>query len=197
MSSAIFDLIRDLAALFATGLAIKLVDDHLDRDEGLTSRPVLATLLDRGTAAYALLSYALAAQLKPSWAFTLFLASYGCGMLGDSPWRLPTCLPAWGEIGLVLALGILTTGWQDMASSAAFILGLQLIDDVVDLAEDRHALRPNLAAKWGRVEAALAGLVFVLTGLLLDLRKTVLGVAVLPGVLYVARAPWVKGVRKP
>ncbi|MDK2855592.1 MAG: hypothetical protein PWQ41_1192 [Bacillota bacterium] len=197
MSSAIFDVIRDLAALFATGLAIKLLDDHLDREETFFSRPVLATLLDRGTGAYSLLSYALAARLKPDWALTLFLASYGCGMLGDSPWRLPTRLPAYGETCLVFALGVLATDWQEMTSSAAFILGVQLIDDVLDLAQDRHALRPNLAAKWGRVESALAGIAFVLIGLLLDLRKIILGLAVLPAVLYVARAPWLKGAGKP
>lgn len=196
MSSALCNLVRDLAALFATGLAIKLLDDYLDRDETFNSRPVLATILDRGTVAYAILSYALAAELRPSWALTLFLASYGCGMLGDSPWRLPTHLPAWGETWLVIMLGILATGWQQMISSTAFILGVQLIDDAFDLAEDRHALRSNLAAKWGRAETSLAGIGFVLISLLMDLRKTLLGLTVLPAVLYVARAPWLKEAGK-
>jgi len=192
LSSGIFEACRDILALFSIGLAIKLMDDHLDREEADGARLPLAARLGRGVCAYTVLSYALAAWLKPSWAWTLFLASYACGMLGSGAWRLPSGLPGWLETVLAFALGVTAAGWREMASSTAFVMGVQLWDDVVDFARDRYLTRANLAQRWGRVEAALAGTALLFIALFLAAAKTLLGLLVLPWVLYVAAAPWGK-----
>ena len=189
MSSVICEAGRNLVAVFAVGLAIKLMDDHLDAVEDTDAEGNLATRLGRGVSAYALLSYAVAAWLNPTWALTFFLASYACGMLGSSTWWLPSGLPAWTETALVLLLGFAWAGWREMGSATAFVLGIQLLDDVIDLSRDGYAMRVNLAHRWGKVEATLAGVTLVLVALLLAGAKTLLALLALPLVLYCAAAP--------
>lgn len=194
MSRVAFEMVQGFAAVFAVGLAVKLLDDHLDQEEdAVRVRSNLAQILGRGSMAYGLFCYALGAWLRPAWSFTLFLASYACGMLGTVSWLLPSRLPAWLEAVATLALGLGLAGWQEMVSSGAFILGVQLLDDIVDMNQDAYLrTRPNLARRWGKVEAALAGTAVLVLGLILAPLKTLLALAALPLVLYLAAAPWAK-----
>lgn len=96
-------------------------------------------------------------------------------MLGSGAWRLPSGLPGWLETVLAFALGVTAAGWREMASSTAFVMGVQLWDDVVDFARDRYLTRANLAQRWGRVEAALAGTALLFIALFLAAAKTLLG----------------------
>ncbi len=179
-------------ALCLVQLAIKLLDDYLDREEdGDDHRFCLADVMGEGILAYALLLYAVAARLSPEWTFTIFLSSYACGMLGSNDWLLPTGVPAWIEIVCTLLLGLLLTDWREMLSSWLLVSGVHLLDDVLDeKRQGQQVAVKNLAYRWGRIEACLLGIMFSLSALFLAPLKTFLSWLALPSVIYVAANPW-------
>lgn len=91
--------------LLLTGLAIRLVDDALDREEDEEAGVAnLAGRLGGAAAAYAAASLALAALLLPRHGPALFLAAYALGMAGSLTERLPTRLPGWVETAAAAGL---------------------------------------------------------------------------------------------
>jgi hypothetical protein len=177
-------------------LAIKLLDDYLDQQEDGEHRCSLADVMGQGTVAYVLLFYAISSRLDPNWAFTIFISSYACGMLGTSDWLLPSGLPPRVEIIIVLLLGLMLAGWSEMLSSWVLVLGVHLIDDVLDEKQQgQHTATKNLAHRFGRVEVCLAGIVCSLMALFLNPVKAILSWIALPLVLYIAANPGLGRVR--
>lgn len=191
MFGTICRLSRAWGALCLVQLAIKLLDDYLDREEDVAHRFCLADAMGQGVLPYALLLYGVAARLSPEWVFTIFLSSYACGMLGSNDWLLPSGLLPWTEIVLALSLGLVLTNWEEMVSSFMLVLGVHLFDDVLDEKQQEHRVTiKNLAYRWGRVEVLLLGILCCLVALFLAPLKTILSWSALPLVLCVAANPW-------
>ncbi len=155
------------AALCA--LAVKLTDDWLDRDrDTAVGRANWAARLGAGAMVYAALFLALAAGINTAVSLALFFASYVVGMFSDLGRRLPSRLTGWQESLLVLAAGVVLCGWRTILFAALFVAAVQLIDDCIDLADDRLAGQRNFACRFGAVECLLAGLTLLLAAWWLD-----------------------------
>lgn len=190
MYSTIFKLSQAWSALFLLQLSIKLLDDYLDQDQDDNCRLCLADHMGQGVLSYIMLMYAVAARLSPNWSFSIFISCYACGMLASNNWLLPSGLPAQAETGLVLILGTALIGWEEMLSSLVLVLGVHLLDDVLDEKQQReHVAIHNFAHRWGRTEIFLLGIIFNLAALFLNPLKAALSWSALPLVLYVAANP--------
>lgn len=145
-----------LGATAFTGVAIRLMDDFLDEPEPFLSRlaPLVARA-GRGVIAYALFFLALGAACNLEWAVTLFLCAYAIGMGHDGLRPLPSGLPAWGESALALAVGVGRFGFFSLVASFTAVLFVQILDDFMDVREDRERGGGNWVLRWGSVESAL------------------------------------------
>ncbi len=128
---------RGLAAATLAGVAVKLMDDALDRrlDEA-GGRENSAARLGESVTAYALAALALGAAAEWRIAVSVFLAAYAVGMAGGLFGRLPSGLLGWQEAALALALGLLAVGVRGMGGSLLMVAGAQLADDLLDRSED-------------------------------------------------------------
>ncbi|MDR7865569.1 MAG: hypothetical protein RIN56_02065 [Sporomusaceae bacterium] len=157
-----------LAAAFCS-LAVKITDDWLDRDrDAAIGRVNWSARLGAGAMVYAALFLALAAGINAAVSLALFFASYVVGMFTDLGRRLPSRLTGWQESLLVLAAGVGLCGWRTMLFAGLFVAAVQLIDDCIDLADDRLAGQRNFACRFGAVECLLCGLTLLLAAWWLD-----------------------------
>lgn len=158
-------LVETLAAVVAAGVAIKLMDDDLDReDDRLAGKATVAAALGPGTGAYALAALAVAMLLDARVAGPLFLSAYAVGMAHAPGQRLPTGLAAWHESILAAGAGMLLAGVRPMMVSVAAMVFVQCADDLLDRAEDRRSARPSLITRLGPVETGLLGAAALLVG---------------------------------
>jgi hypothetical protein len=133
-----------VAATAATALAVKLLDDGLDRERDLAAGfPNWAAALGRGAPAYALVTFALGCALAAPTAVPLLLAAYAVGM-GRSGARQPSGLPAWVEGALALAVAAAAFGIIRAAAAAAAMLAIQWTDGLVDWRADAGYRQPRL-----------------------------------------------------
>jgi hypothetical protein len=125
-----------LGATAAVAIAVKLMDDGLDRARDLAAGfPNWAAPLGRGAPAYALLALAVACALAPARAVPLFLAAYAVGM-GRGSERQPSGLPGWAEGAAALAISAALFGPVRAAAAAAAIVAVQWTDGLVDWRAD-------------------------------------------------------------
>lgn len=165
--------VRALAVVLV-GVAVKLMDDVLDREEDAwTGRPNAAARLGPAATAYALAALAGASALSLRDALLLFWASYAWGMAHGSGARLPLGLRAWQETAVTVALSVAAAGLADTLAALALVGSVQLVDDWIDLRRERARttgsqasppeevpppiLARNWAARLGPGEALLAG----------------------------------------
>jgi len=141
-------------AVFAVGVAVRLLDDLLDGRPG-ESLPGTAS----APAVYAAALVALGAGLAPGVAVSLFLSAYAVGMLADPAERLPPGAPAWVESLLAVGLAVALVGPLETAGSLLLMLGIQALDDGVDLPRDRAEGRRSIATAVGRWPAFFLGAV--------------------------------------
>ena len=159
-----------VAGVVLVALAVKLMDDVLDRDDDAAAgRPNWAERIGPGATAYALAALAGAAALSIRDALSLFWASYVWGMAHGASPRLPLGLAAWQESALALAASVVATGLVDTLGALALVGSIQLLDDWWDLRRDppgdaglAGAAAPgsvprNWAGRLGRTEALLIG----------------------------------------
>ncbi|ADU51191.1 hypothetical protein Tmar_1078 [Thermaerobacter marianensis DSM 12885] len=131
-----------LAAVAAAGVAVKLMDDVLDRAEDeQAGRPNVAARLGPAATAYALAALAVATALSLRDALLLFWASYAWGMAHGAGARLPLGLRAWQETALAVALAALAAGVPDTLAALALVGAVQLLDDWVDLRRETARVR--------------------------------------------------------
>ncbi len=125
-----------LGATAAVAIAVKLMDDGLDRERDLAAGfPNWAAPLGRGAPAYALLALAVACALSPACAVPLFLAAYAIGM-GRGHERQPSGLPGWLEGVVALAIAAAFFGLVRAAAAAAAIAAVQATDGLLDWRAD-------------------------------------------------------------
>lgn len=161
MWPAIFELTSIVIPVILCSIAVKLVDDFLDRDlDTRTGCYNFSQTLGSGTIVYGMLSLALAASIDASVTIPLFLASYSIGMFSDFKRTFTSGLSGLQESLLVFILGSLLWGWQSMLFSIFFIFSVQLFDDYLDIYTDQLVGYRNLAHRMGKVECLL---LFILT----------------------------------
>lgn len=173
MCDAIFELdlvallpaLRQGGAVILSGVAIKVLDDYLDRRDWED---------DRAAPAYALLALSAGVALAPGLASSLFLAAYAVGMLMDLDQRYPTGLAGWQEILIVVLGGLLLTGWREMLGSLALMVAVQSGDDLLDWTTDRTHGRLTMVNRLGFGECVFLGLLAVAMALCLAPGKTAL-----------------------
>lgn len=194
MSGAIFELfgswsavLRLVGSVVFAGVAIKLMDDYLDRDmDVLAGRRTVAAGIGAGTIAYALAALTVGMLLDPRTAGPLFLASYALGMGHEPGRRLPSGLAAWQESFLAVLAGCPLAGTRRMVGALLAMVVVQCVDDLMDLAGDRRRGHRSWAVRLGEVETGLLAAAALLTGLALTpvLLVVVVAAAILIEVLF-------------
>lgn len=146
-------------AVAATGAAVKLMDDQLDRAaDGMASKRSSAVVLGAGAVPYALLSLLLGALLRADAAAGLFFAAYATGMADDGRRTLPTGLPAWAESVGALTLAGIVAGVVTAGAALALIVLIQCVDDIIDTEADAAAGVRNFVRDLGPIETRLVAL---------------------------------------
>ena len=159
----IFENFMIVISVILCGIAVKLVDDFLDHDmDTRTGSRNFTNQFGNGTVIYAMLALALATSINALVSIPLFLASYSIGMFGDLKQPFPSGLTGWQESLLILLLGTMLWGWQQILFSLFFIGGVQLFDDYID-AEEQLLDGRNIAKKIGKVECLLLSIIAILT----------------------------------
>lgn len=163
MWQEIYDNSATVVAVILCAVAIKLADDFLDEeiDENIGNEN-WSIILGRGAPIYAMLFLSLSIYLNPPVSLSLFLASYSIGMLHDLKQRLPTNLTGYQESLIAFIIGIILCGWKLMIFAILFVIGVQLIDDCIDVQNDKLAGYRNLAYRLGCVEAYLLAVLSML-----------------------------------
>lgn len=182
----VFDVLRQMSAVLLCGIAVKLMDDYLDRElDYRTGRHNWAYYLGNCTLIYAMVAIVLAAALHYILAVSLFLASYVVGMGHELRQMLPSHLSGWQESLLVLCLGVILCGWRVMLFAVCYIGAVQIIDDCLDYFVDTLVSgsgKRNLARLFGPTEAVLLAILLLLVAwylLPLYFVATILGTAAL------------------
>lgn len=148
-----------VAAVFAAGVAIKLMDDFVDRHvDALGGTVTWAGRMGDGALPYAMAALAVSMLLDASVGGTLFLAAYALGMAHDGRRRLPSGLLGWHESLAAAAAGALLAGPWRMAASLAALTFVQCVDDLIDAGADARRGRRSLVAALGTIETCLLGL---------------------------------------
>lgn len=143
-------------AVLGVGVAVKLMDDHLDADidrsAGLTT---LARRLGPGTLPYALSFLVIGTMLHVEASAALFLGAYAVGMAHEFGANMPTGLPGWMESALAFVIAGVGTGIPLALGAVSLMVFVQCVDDFVDVDEDRTVGAGNVVRDLGAVESYL------------------------------------------
>ncbi|MBM7624121.1 hypothetical protein [Sporohalobacter salinus] len=173
MLKIINTLIRDFLAVFFVGMSIKLMDDYLDQIiDKLENKKTLALKWGRATLPYALLFFSLAAVFNYSWTISLFWVSYILGMGYDITDKLPTGIKAYQESLFLLLIAIYVLSIENLLSSLSIIVGIQLIDDLIDIKHDNQVYRNNFVYLLGEQYVIFLLIIVLSIGIYLNIRKT-------------------------
>lgn len=159
----IFEFVKIMISVILCSTAVKLVDDCLDKDlDVCAGRRNIAEVIGNGTMVYAMLFLVIAAGVNAAVSMPLFLASYIVGMFNDLKSTFPSRLNGMQEAFLVMLLGVLFFGWNSMFFALFFILGIQLLDDCLDLRTDVLTGQRNFAHRLGVTECVILGIMAIL-----------------------------------
>lgn len=160
----IFEQSTIVLSVILCAIAVKLVDDFLDKDmDTCAGSHNFVNHLGNGTVIYAMLALALAMSINALVSIPLFLASYMIGMFNDLKQPFPSGLSGLQESIIVLCCGVMLWGWQRMLFSLLFIISVQLFDDYVDVSKDQLVGYRNIASRIGKVECLLLSIITMLT----------------------------------
>lgn len=164
MWHAIFEHVTIFISVLFCSIAVKLIDDFLDKDLDMQGGYLNFTKkFGDGIIIYAILSLTVAASINAFVSIPLFLASYSIGMFEDLKHPFPSGLSGMQESLLVFILGILLWGWQRMVFSMLFIFAIQLFDDYLDMYTDQAVGYRNLAYRLGKIECLLLSIISMLS----------------------------------
>ena len=144
MSLAIFDALRVVLAALFSGIAVKIMDDSIDREyDAVLGFPNSSNKYGAGVAAYGMLSLLLACICHTKLAVALFTAAYAVGMGFTDTAVYPTRLTGRGEVLLAFIVSLSFTGMRMTVLALSVMLGAQLIDNWID--EQKGLLYPVAA----------------------------------------------------
>jgi len=174
------DLARTITCILLMGGVIRLMDDFLDlRYDVFEGVETLATRLGEGTLPYSLIGFALAVMLDAQTAAALMVGAYAVGMAGDFDRQLPSGLVGYQEGGITLLVALLFLPLPTVLWSLFVMFSVQVFDDLDDLIVDQRTGNPNIARRWGIMEARMAALAaLVASCLILPVETAVVFVAV-------------------
>lgn len=136
--------------LVATGLAIKLMDDFLDRQlDNMKDIWNSYVLLENSILPYSLLLLTIGLILNTRESSSLFMASYIIGMGYVYKSVLPSKLKIWQESLIVLIIGLYLLGFKEITSSILLIIFIQILDDFLDYNIDYKYKGNNLVYRFG------------------------------------------------
>ncbi|HQD38987.1 MAG: hypothetical protein GX766_05685 [Firmicutes bacterium] len=176
MCSGFFDPSLAAATLFV-GIAIRFLDDYLDyqQDELLGRRTSWHYLQGAGIV-YAMVALALGVRIAPSWGAALFFAAYGIGMATDPKAMLPSHLAGGMELVLASITAVIVGGWNLGLAALSLMLGLDILDDCLDLAQESRVVSVrNWASLYGRRPAVVLACLAILSSLFLAAREALWG----------------------
>ena len=163
MSFAIFETASTMIAVILCSIAVKLIDDFLDKEiDACADCKNFANLLGSGVIVYGMLSLSLAASINAAVSLPLFLASYSIGMFNDFKKTFISGLSGMHESLLIFFLGVILHGWHSMLFSLVFIFSIQLFDDYLDINTDQPASCRNIAQRIGKIECLLLAIITLL-----------------------------------
>lgn len=141
------------------GGVIRLMDDFLDlRYDVFEGVETLATRLGEGTLPYSLLGFSLAVMMDHETAAALLVGAYTVGMAGDFDRQLPSGLVAYQEGALALLAALVFLPFSTVLWAFVAMLSVQVFDDLDDLVIDQRTGNPNIARRWGIMEARMAAI---------------------------------------
>lgn len=144
MSLAIFDAVRVVIAALLSGIAVKIMDDCIDREyDAALGLPSLSNRYGTGIAAYGMLSLLLACVSHITLAVALFTSAYAVGMGFTDTTIYPTKLIGRGEVLLAIVISLSFTGIRMTVLALSVMVGAQLIDNWID--EHKGLLYPVAA----------------------------------------------------
>ncbi|HWR55680.1 MAG TPA: hypothetical protein VN462_04205 [Negativicutes bacterium] len=171
MSADIYKHVTDFLAVLLTGCVIKLMDDYLDQEFDIfRGKHSLARQLGLGTAAYALLIFAISVSLNRQISVALFLAAYITGMVYHMRTKYLSGLSGWQETCIVFVLSWLLAGLNITCAAVCILLVVQIIDDWLDETNDALTGQKNALQILGTAESGICALIFLLLALYLDTR---------------------------
>lgn len=173
--------VPDLISIALTAVAVKWLDDFIDDEPYIESF--------RAGPAYGMLAVLLAAALDFPLTFTLFAACYIVGMFNSLTLKLPSGLPSWAEALLIFGASALLSGLWTALWAVTVIISVQILDDMLDLGDDRNHNRTNTAAQLG-IERT--GLIFLFCFYLSLVIEPLLSTAVLAVALFVSNVLFTK-----
>lgn len=187
MSGTWLEIFRTFVSLLLMGAAVKLMDDSLDAvyDEARGQR-TLAARLGRSALPYVLLLGVVATALNREAALAAFLGSYVAGMFTTLDQKLPSRLPAWLEVIVIVVLALATLQWQDALWGIAMMSVIDWLDDLVDYASDKVRGQWNLAHHLGVPETLLLILIALVVAVLTNPLYTAVTFVVVPVIETVA-----------
>lgn len=181
MLPEIFNLFKDAFAIFLTGVVIKLTDDYLDQLIDMGSDDLsLSAKLKEAVLPYCLLIYSIALLLNYQITLALFLAAYLVGMFGDLNRPLSFGFKGYQECLLVLIISILFLGLRISLFAVLIMLIIQMIDDFIDLKEDKKRGSNNLVAMFGKIEISITLVIFLCFAIYLSVYYSAISLLVYP-----------------
>lgn len=133
MSLAIYDSLRVVLAALLTGIAVKVMDDCVDREyDAALGLPNLSNRYGTGVAAYGMLSLLLACVSNIMLAVALFTSAYAVGMGFTDKTTYPTRLTGRKEVLIAVVISLSITGFRTTALALSIMVAAQLIDNWID-----------------------------------------------------------------
>jgi hypothetical protein len=177
MCSEFFNL-NIMVATLLVGVAVRLLDDYIDRQlDELLGRSTSWHYLQGTGLIYAMVALALGIRLSPMWGAALFFAAYGIGMASDPNAMLPSHLSGGLEFLIASALSIVVGGWNLGLAALSLMLGVDIIDDCLDLAKESKVVSVrNWASLYGTGPALFLGFLAILSSLFLAWHQATWGV---------------------
>lgn len=166
-----------IAATLLVGIAVRLLDDYIDRQQDeLLGKSTSWHYLQGAGLIYAMVALALGIRLAPVWGAALFFAAYGIGMASDPNSMLPSHLSGGLEFLLASGLAIAVGGWNLGLAALSLMLGIDIIDDCLDLAQESHVVSVrNWAILYGQGPALFLGSLAIISSLFLAWQEAAWG----------------------
>lgn len=184
MFGHIAEIILPLLCVLSTGLAIKILDDYLDREiDEVMGKETFVQFFQQSILPYGLLFLAVALTLEPKLGGSLFLASYTVGMFKQQEQIYPCKLSGWQEIVLSCFLGSFLYGWFDFLSALSIIFFVQLLDDFYDYKVEKETDKNNYFRQYDKITVSCLLFIFASLSVFLDLVKLLLVLSVTPVII--------------
>ncbi|NPV44908.1 MAG: hypothetical protein HPY70_13195 [Firmicutes bacterium] len=165
-------LFRQFSSILLVGLVIKIMDDIIDEN--------YPEYLYKAALPYAIIIFVISTLIEHKTAISLFMSSYIVGMFSDINETLLTGLKGYQESLIIFGLGTVFLGWKEFIFSLTIIIGIQLIDDVIDVSIDRNSGQRNMVMRYGKVEIFIVSMIFFVFSLMLNPVKGAIILVVAP-----------------